>query len=167
VHQDTKDLLWYRSETKLGEYIDSQEYTIRSLFRNYNDGDGVDSKHVPVRDMCSGIHAAASAVYTVIHSRYLEGEPGKRLLRKVARTSGCDREAALNMEPEYVKTILEPLGMMRYPIIFISDGQNTAVLERLKADRDLRHLIRTVPEDASWIGGDLTLAVMSNVFIGE
>jgi len=172
IHKDTKDLFWYLSDTPLGEYIESQEYWIRTLFRNYNTGKGINHQGFPVKDMCSGIDSIfgedkESAIYSVIHSRTLEGDPGLKLLKKKAHTSGCDREAALEMRPDYIKSILEPLGMMKFPIVFIADGQNPDVLKRLMADPEIGPLIRIVPEEACWIGGDLTLGVMSNVFIGN
>mmetsp|Transcript_4075 Transcript_4075/g.6725 ORF Transcript_4075/g.6725 Transcript_4075/m.6725 type:complete len:280 (+) Transcript_4075:275-1114(+) len=171
--QDPKELLYYRSKISLEDYVASQEYSIRSLFHNYNTGDGKDISGAPVKDMCSGINAIfgkdqrSSAMYSVIHSRSLEGEPGYRLLRVLSKRSGCDRAAALEMKPDYIKAILKPLGMTKHPIVFITDGQNPAVLERLLADPDLGPMIRTVPEEACWIGGDLTLAIMSNAFIGN
>ncbi|KAL7530349.1 hypothetical protein ACHAXR_003440 [Thalassiosira sp. AJA248-18] len=171
---NTKDLLHYGMYVKapLGEYMASQEYAIRTLFRNYNTGVGYNRRHKPVKDMCSGIDALfgekqRTAVYSVVHSRTLEGAPGLRLLRTVARKSGCDPVAALEMEPDYVKSILKPLGMMKHPIVVISDGQNPTVVERLLADPEIGPMIRVVPEEACWLGGDLTLATMSNVFIGN
>jgi len=172
IHQDTKELFYYRSEIPLGDYIASQEYSLRTLFRNYNTGEGHDLGGGEVKDMCSGINAIfgekrSSAIYSVIHSRSLEGEPGLRILGKLAGKSGCDPVAALEMKPDYIKSILDPLGMMQYPIVFITDGQNSAVLERLLADPDIGPMIHSVPEEACWIGGDLTLAIMSNAFIGN
>lgn len=172
IHKETKDLFHIISEIPLGEYIESQEHSLRTLFRNYNTGgEGRDRNNQPVNDMCSGIKSIfgedQTAIYSVIHSRALEGVPGFRLLANVARKSGCDKVAALEMRPDYIKSILEPLGMMNYPIVFITDGQNSAVLERLMADPDIAPLIQSVPEEASWVGGDLTLAVMSSVFIGN
>jgi len=174
IHAYSMELLHYRSNAPLGEYIESQEYYIRTLFRHYNTGEGVDRRNRPVEDMCSGIKGVfgegndvSSTIYSVIHSRSLEGEPGRRLLASVARKSGCDRQAALLMEPEYVKSILEPLGMMHYPIVFISDGQDLRILQKLKDDPQLGPLMREVPGGYSWIGGDMTLGIMSNVFIGN
>eukprot|EP00584_Thalassiosira_punctigera_P022684 CAMPEP_0172573088 /NCGR_PEP_ID=MMETSP1067-20121228/136011_1 /TAXON_ID=265564 ORGANISM="Thalassiosira punctigera, Strain Tpunct2005C2" /NCGR_SAMPLE_ID=MMETSP1067 /ASSEMBLY_ACC=CAM_ASM_000444 /LENGTH=605 /DNA_ID=CAMNT_0013365685 /DNA_START=46 /DNA_END=1863 /DNA_ORIENTATION=- len=172
IHQDTKELFYYMSELPLEDYVASQEYNIRTLFHNYNTGEGKDLSGSQVEDMCSGINALfgeerGSAMYSVIHSRSLEGEPGFRMLGTLARRSGCDPVAALEMKPDYVKAILEPLDMMRYPIVFITDGQNSAVLDRLLADPDIGPMIRIVPKEACWVGGDLTLAIMSNAFIGN
>mmetsp|Transcript_4073 Transcript_4073/g.6723 ORF Transcript_4073/g.6723 Transcript_4073/m.6723 type:complete len:280 (+) Transcript_4073:275-1114(+) len=171
--QDPKELLYYRSKISLEDYVASQEYSIRSLFHNYNTGDGKDISGAPVKDMCSGINAIfgkdqrSSAMYSVIHSRAIEGESGYRLLSAIARRSGCDPKAALEMKPRYIKKILKPLGMMKSPIVFITDGENSEVLDRLLADPEIGPMIRTVPEGASWVGGDLTLALMANAFIGN
>jgi len=75
--------------------------------------------------------------------------------------------AALDMEPEYVKAILEPLGMLKHPILFITDHQRPEILEKLLADPDIGPNIRLIPEGSSWVGGDITVALMSNVFIGN
>merc|ERR1712127_407265 len=40
-------------------------------------------------------------------------------------------------------------------------------MERLMEDPDLGPMIRKVPEEASWFGGDVMLAVMANVFVGN
>ncbi|KAL7530193.1 hypothetical protein ACHAXR_003357, partial [Thalassiosira sp. AJA248-18] len=121
IQNTTKELFYYTSEKPLDEYIDNQELTIRTLFRDHNQGEGYDSYRRPVNDMCSGIKAVfgedrATAIYSVIHSRKLEGQPGLALLKKLSNKSGCDKIAALEMRPDYVKSILKPLGMLKYPI---------------------------------------------------
>ena len=122
--------------------------------------------------MCSVLDATfgdtkQSAVYSVIHSRSMEGEPGYKLLGRIAENSGCDPRAAINLEPEYVKGILKPLGMMNQPIIFITDNQRPKILERLKSDPEIGPLIHLIPEETSWVGGDITIATMSTVFLGN
>ena len=71
------------------------------------------------------------------------------------------------MEPEYVRAILEPLGMLGSPILFITDNQRPEILERLLEDPDIGPNIQLIPPDASWIGGDITAALMADVFIGN
>ncbi|KAL3821844.1 hypothetical protein ACHAXA_002597 [Cyclostephanos tholiformis] len=174
IYIESRDLFHYDGGIKrpLREYMAGQEYFIRALFRHYNHGECVDHKGSPVRDMCSGIDALFGAkrkhaIYTVIHVRSLEGAPGRHLMNRLARYSGCDPIAALHMEPEYIKSILRPLGMMAYPIVVITDGQDPSVLERLLDDEEIGHVVRVVPPDASWYGGDMTAAIMGNVFIGN
>jgi hypothetical protein len=157
---------------KLDEYIEYQGHILRTLYRSYNRGVGVNMRNQPVGDMCSVVEAIFgsnrdSAVYSVVHSRSLEGEPGMRLLGRIAKRSGCDPMAALDMEPDYIKAILEPLGMLKHPILFITDNQRPEILEKLLEDPDIGPNIHLVPETSSWIGGDITVALMADVFIGN
>jgi len=172
VHMPTRDLFMYKTRQSLPDYIEFQSYHIRNLFRNYNTGVGVDIRHRDVKDMCAGIHGLfgpdgqSSQIYSVIHSRNLEGA-GHELLARVAKNSGCDPEAALNMEPEYIKAILEPIGMLNHPIVFLTDHQRPEILKRLQADPEIGPMIRLVPDETSWVGGDITLGIMANAFIGN
>jgi len=134
-----------------------------------------------VKDMCSAIDSLfanaggegavgaggqedrrIAASYSVLHLRYLKAT-------KAAKRTGCDELAARNMEPEYVKSILEPQGMLAQPIVVIFDGTKGAksVLGRLQNDPEIGPLVRIVPTNALWLGGDMTLAVMATVFIGN
>ena len=175
VRMETRDLFVFQHDVKIGgidEYVEFQTYNIRTLFRSYNKGVGINMRSRPVRDMCSVLDAMFgdnkdSAMYSVIHSRSLEGPPGERLLLRVAQFSGCDPKAALDMEPEYIKAILKPLGMLEHPIIFITDNQRPEILEKLQADPEIAPQIQLVPEEASWVGGDMSVAIMSTVFIGN
>lgn len=192
IQKTPRDLFRFTSRIPIPEYAQSQEYTIRTLFRDYNTGVGYATDGKPAQNMCSVIDALfpaasdnneegddtgdtdpSSAVYSVIHSRSMGHEggggvtAGVTLLRGVSNHAGCDPIAALEMRPDYVKSILQPLGMLEHPIVFISDGQDPSVLERLLDDPELGPLIRVPPKDTSWIGGDITVGVMSNVFIGN
>ncbi|KAL7468576.1 hypothetical protein ACHAXS_008810, partial [Conticribra weissflogii] len=172
IRMETRDLFVYKTQTSLNEYLGFQGDNLRTLWNEYNTGEGRDGVGKDVNDMCSGIDAIfgndrETAIYSVIHSRSLEGEPGFKLLSKVSRKSGCDPVGALEMTPGYVKSILRPLGMLNYPIVFITDGQNSEVLDRLLNDPDIGPQLKLVPNEASWVGGDITLAIMSNVFIGN
>ncbi|KAL3773626.1 hypothetical protein ACHAW5_008213 [Stephanodiscus triporus] len=172
-YMESKELFFYGTGRPLREYMAGQERVIRALFRHYNDGEGYDHKGSPVRDMCSGIDALFGkkkrkhAIYSVIHVRSLEGRPGMRLMNRLAQDTGTDPDAALRMEPEYVKSILRHVGMIEYPIVVITDGEDPTVLERLLDDREIGHNVYVIPPAASWLGGDMTAAIMSNVFIGN
>jgi hypothetical protein len=184
VRMSTKDFfLVYQIDANfpnLDEYVEYQSHILRTLYRSINRGMGVNMRNKAVKDMCSVIESTfgrgsgggrdsphPAKKYSVIHSRSLEGEPGLRLLGRVSRNSGCDPTAALEMEPDYVKSILGPLGMLKHPILFITDDQRPEILERLLGDPDLGPNIRLIPPDASWMGGDITAAVMADVFIGN
>jgi len=176
IHMETRDLFMYKTRQSLPDYVEFQTYHIRNLFRNCNSGVGRDIRHRNVNDMCTGIHGlfgqtdqqtSSPQIYSVIHSRNLEGKAGHELLARVAKNTGCDPEAALNMEPEYIKAILEPIGMLNHPIVFLTDHQRPEILERLRADKDIGPMIHLVPDEASWVGGDITLGIMANAFIGN
>lgn len=178
----------------LPEYIDYQTRILRTLWRSYNTGVGVNMQHKPVHDMCSVLNVmfhnqhlvqkiktkrrktlqykissqpvnTTNAVYSVIHSRSLESA-GERLMEGVAKHTGCHPTAALNMEPQYIKSILEPLDMLDKPIIFITDNQRPEILDRLLEDIEIGPNIKVPEDDESWIGGDITTAVLADVFIG-
>ena len=179
IQRKPKDLLHYKIEAPLSEYVANSEYDIRTLFRHINRGVGHASDNQPVQDMCAVITSIfgkdqASAIYSVIHSRSFAQEgPGKgrnhgqSALLNLSKVSGVDPLGALELRPDYIKSILEPLGMLDYPIAYITDGQDPQIIERLMADPDIGPMIRLVPKEESWLGGDITLAVMSNVFIGN
>ncbi|KAL7463604.1 hypothetical protein ACHAXS_003963 [Conticribra weissflogii] len=176
-----RDIFYYEYRAPLEEYIANQEDQLRTLWQGYNKGKGLDAESKPVLDMCSGIDAVFNVgddrettttklnnneIYSVIHSRSLEKEGPWRLM-KMSNWTNCDPKGALEMRPEYIKSILEPLGMVHFPIVVITDGQNEEVIQRLRNDTEIGPQLRLVPSNASWIGGDMTLALMSNVFIGN
>ncbi len=168
----TKDLFMYSSNLPLGDYIGHQAQYLQTLFRHTNHGQGAMVDGSPVQEMCSDLNGVfgkyyKETLYSVIHQRHLEGNPGIQAMYRMKKRSGCDAKGALNMKPDYIKSILEPLGMLRYPIVLISDGEDPTVLARLKADPDISKVLRVVTQKDGWIGGDITLAVMSNVFIGN
>ena len=168
--QFTRQLFMYESERSLVDYIGNQARHLQTLFRNYNTGEGTTGSGEPVRDMCSGIKSLfndqKNVIYSVVHQRSLE-HAGRTLLGRVSKFSGCDPEAALHMTPEYIKSILEPIELLKYPIVLITDGQDFSVLQRLLNDPDIAPMLRLVPEGANWVGGDITLGVMANAFIGN
>ncbi|KAL7460995.1 hypothetical protein ACHAXS_001433 [Conticribra weissflogii] len=118
-----RDLFYFNSNEDKKVKIDNQLDLIKTLFQSYNEGNEVDVFNKPVEDMCSAIDASlgeekSSAIYSVIHSRKLESQ-GNEVLKRTSEVTGCDPVAALNMEPDYVKAILEPIGLLEFPIILM------------------------------------------------
>ena len=179
IRMSTKELFFIQHTAPMDQYVEYISHVIRTLWRSYNTGTGVNMRRRPVRDMCSVMDAIFgadtmvdidinSAVYSVVHSRSFEMRGGgSRLMNRIASNIGCDPVASLEMKPDYVKGILEPLGMMNHPIYFISDHEQPDILDRLLADPEIGPNIRLIPEETSWIGGDMTLATLANVFIGS
>jgi len=159
-----RDLFNYRRSSPYEEYVASQLYTLRTLFQHYNTGEGQSQHWKVVGDMCSRIDSLfgkeekqnqTSAIYSTIHLRNQEEHPGRHLLAYVAHVTGCGPMAALEMKPDYVKSILEPLGMLEHPIIVITDGQNELQLERLLSDPDIGPMISQVKTETSSFGRDV------------
>ncbi len=72
---------------------------------HYNNGEGSTINGSPVQDMCSDLNAVfgrhyKETIYSVIHHRSLEGEPGVHAMERMSKRSGCDRTGALRMEPD-------------------------------------------------------------------
>jgi len=171
IQIDTKELLRYKSNQSFEEYASFQQHALRTLFQNYNTGEGKTLAGFSTRSMCEGIYAlfgndCSSAIYSVIHLRQLE-KVGYLILGAVAKHTGCDPRAAIEMRPDYIRTILKPLGMLNHPIVIITDNQNHEAIQRLLDDPEIGPKITLLPREVSWSGGDMTLGVMSNVFIGN
>jgi hypothetical protein len=163
-HRDfTKQLFYYVSDSPLIDYIGYQSSLLQKLLHRFNTGG---SAVEPVRDMCSGLDAIFGTrnkkdiIYSVIHQRHM-------VMNKMNLKSGCHPTGAMNMEPEYVKAILRPLGMLQHPIVLLTDGGDPSVAQRLMADPEIAPMLRLIPASSSWVGGDITLGIMSNVFIGN
>ena len=104
--------------------------------------------------------------YTVIHSRSLEND-GKRVLRRAHEKFGVDSSAALEYPADLISSIVDPLGMDQNSILMITDGQDKNVAARLSADSRIGPLFHTIPKEMSTLKGDLMLAILSDVFIGN
>jgi len=129
--------------------------------------------------------------YTVIHSRYMEGKAGYRM-RKLARTSKCDRLGAIHMSPEYVRSILENLvldgrgnivhkdgqggknnnsnmnnNMLHQPIILFSDGQIPEIVEQNLLNDPIIGPNLIIFNKELLDGADIALSVLADVFIGN
>ena len=135
-----------------------------------------------VADICSSLHALfgnrgnvlkkfgmtyeITQNYTVIHSRSLE-DAGKKVLRKAHEKFGVDSSASLDYPADLISSILAPLGKDQNSILMITDGQNKNIAARLSADPNIGPVFQTVPKEISTVKGDLMLAILSDVFIGN
>ena len=126
------------------------------------------------KDVCSAIETLVgktpesikTAKYTVLH---VSPTSVKTWLPKLNEVSNRDHAAALDMAPEYVKSILDPLGMLRHDVIVMESGAeaNTEVSQRLFRDADLATSLKKVPESVKDLGSYVYLAVLSDVFLGN
>jgi hypothetical protein len=141
--------LWTRSETLDATKIRNRRDTIhRKLFSLFN-------------PQCDGISAAGmnkpDAKYTVIDVPFQDPWNDR-----VQSYTQHDHTANFEMKPEYVKSILDPLGMTDQPI-FLQKSNHPELdreeVKRLIADATLK----TQDRDAS---NDLYMSVLADVFIG-
>ena len=173
-----KMLFYYQSTASKESQEASQLQIMRTLFRHHNAGMG--HNDTAAKNMCVGIDALFmnvgmgeqaragkekdyrhSALYSAIYLANSKGK-GETMLSQNVKKRGCDPRAAREMTPDYVKSILGPLGMLAHPIVVVVDRHkgSAAALRRLVSDQDLGRVIRVLPEEARWSGGDMTLAVM-------
>ncbi|KAL7475130.1 hypothetical protein ACHAW6_001052 [Cyclotella cf. meneghiniana] len=169
---DAGTLFWTTSNSTYDEYVASTQYSIRALMQGYNRGNGTDMHHKPINDMCSGINAIfgnnkSQVLYSVVHSRNLMGAEQRSMGRDICNKAHCDPLANQEMKPDNIKSILAPLGMLKHPVVFITDGEDASIAQRLMNDTEIGPLLRFVPDEARWVGGDITLGIMGNVFIGN
>jgi len=176
ISQNSQQLYFYRTSN---QGMDTWKETmhvhiafLRRLFLRYNRGYGYVHNGLRAQDVCATIdmffhERTSEAKYTVIHSRYLDGNAEWRLA-KMAKTVGLTVEGgALYMGPAYIKAILKPLGMLEYPIILLTDGQLPGVERGLFNDPIIGPNMMVLSNKVFLDGADVALAVLSDVFIGN
>mmetsp|Transcript_27171 Transcript_27171/g.46295 ORF Transcript_27171/g.46295 Transcript_27171/m.46295 type:complete len:285 (+) Transcript_27171:1-855(+) len=134
-----------------------------------------------VADMCASMHAyfgnkndlragflsrGITQQYTVIHSRAVETF-GPRFLSKMHEVFGVDDKAGIDLPTDLVKSILTPLGMANKTILMITDSKTQGPIQRLSSDPELGPHFQVVPNEVSTLTGDIMLAILSDVFIGN
>ena len=154
--QSPKDLFLYEESYDFHneERVALKLYTLRTLFQNINS-----------ESMCLGIDSVfgegdadiSSVKYSVVH------------MRNVFRPfwTVADTRAARDMEPDYVKSILEPLDMLQHPIVIMTDHTNERAVARLVNDPVIGPMIHVLTKENSSLGGDITLGAMSTIFLGN
>eukprot|EP00578_Thalassiosira_sp_NH16_P003476 CAMPEP_0181131360 /NCGR_PEP_ID=MMETSP1071-20121207/30382_1 /TAXON_ID=35127 /ORGANISM="Thalassiosira sp., Strain NH16" /LENGTH=389 /DNA_ID=CAMNT_0023217545 /DNA_START=150 /DNA_END=1319 /DNA_ORIENTATION=+ len=176
VTQNAQQLYFYRS-SNLG--LDTWRETMRihieilqRLYLRYNRGYGYVHNGLRAQDLCATLDSffhkkVADVKYTVIHSRYIDGNAEWRL-EKIAKTTGLTVEGGvMSMGPAYIKSILKPLGMLDYPIILITDGQLRSVERGLLNDDALGPKLMVLSNKVALEGADVALALLADVFIGN
>jgi hypothetical protein len=71
------------------------------------------------------------------------------------------------MSPDYITSILLPLGMLDYPIILLTDGKSSDVERELFNDPMIGPKLIVLSENVVLNGADVALAVLSDVYIGN
>ena len=161
--------------------IEHRHYIIRQLYQMTAKSMVMKPNSPGVADMCASLHALfgkdsigkvagiskpITKQYTVIHSRQLESL-GKAWMNRAQKEFGVDNRAGMDFPVDMVSSILSPLGMLNRTIFLITDGQNAGVVHRLSSDPIIGKVFQVVPEEISTVTGDLMLAILSDVFIGN
>jgi hypothetical protein len=86
---------------------------------------------------------------------------------RVSEYTGHNHTAAFEMRPEYVKSILEPLGMLGQPIFLeknrMGEDPDRDEVKRLEEDPELKTHLNTGMD----VSNDLYMSVLADVFIGN
>lgn len=168
------------------DMIQHRHYIIQQLYRMTGEEMELHPDSEGAKDMCASYHAffgkdgpqqsggilneehgitkRITEKYTIIHSRSFEG---KSFLEEAHRHYGVDARASIDYPPDLISSILSPLGMNNNSILMITDGQNTEVPDRLASDPAIGPYFQVVPQSASTMTGDIMLAILSDVFIGN
>jgi hypothetical protein len=152
IHRLNSNGAFYgRGRTLTAEQIRNRRDTIfRNLFALPNP---------PCDNIIAGGLDKADAKYTVIDVPWENGWNAR-----VSEFTGRDHTEAFEMKPEYVKSILEPLNMLDYPIYLaksdVDEDPNRDEVKRLEEDSELK-------TDEKDVMNDLHLAVLADVFIGD
>ena len=176
------------SRYSIFDAIEHRHYMIRELYQMTANEMELHPDSKDVIDMCSSIHALfgkengdqqRSALlkelgitkpitekYTVIHSRKLEGL-GKAWMNRAQKEWGVDNRAGIDYPTDMITSILSPINMVNNSILMITDGQNPAISRRLASDPIIGKQFQVVPRKISTVTGDLLLAIVSDVFIGN
>jgi hypothetical protein len=176
ISKNAEQLYFYKSSNK---NVDSWRDTmsmhksiLQQLFHRYNRGYGYVHNGLRAKDVCATIDMffkdrLSTIKYSVIHAQNMDGNAIWKL-EQIAKTTGITIEGgAGTMSPAYVKAILKPLGMLEHPIILLSDGQLPGIERALLNDAIIGPRLMVLSDRVALDGGDITLAVLSDVFIGN
>ncbi len=130
-------------------------------------------------DMCNVVNTVERKLdsvnitqYSVVHSRWMKKNGCLNRMGAFAQRMrdmtgiSIDRKAPCLLEPSYIESIVKKCGLLGKPIYVITDGLNPEIVQNLQADPRIGQNVRTVPENISWVGGDMMLGVLSDCFIG-
>jgi hypothetical protein len=78
-----------------------------------------------------------------------------------------DRKAPCLLTPSYIKSIIHRNMLYSKRIFIITDGKNPDIIRDLLQDEDIGSFVQTIPYNLSWVGGDMMLAVLADVFVGS
>jgi hypothetical protein len=176
ISQNAQQLYFYKSSNKNADSwrdtMGAHKSILQQLFHRYNRGYGYVHNGLRAKDVCSTLDMffkdqLSTIKYSVIHAQYMDGNTVWKL-EQIAKTTGITiKGGAGTMSPAYVKSILKPLGMLEHPIILLTDGQLPGIERALLNDAIIGPRLMVLSDRVALDGADITLAVLSDVFIGN
>lgn len=163
------EMYYYHTQQSLDALSRKRNSMWRYLWSNLTSPTG--KLYEKEEDMCKSIKSVSpSRKYVVIHSRWMKNDGCLRRLGSLAQRIKnntkiqIDRKEPCKLSPSYIEKILRKSNSLYYPIYFISDGRNLNVVEKLKKHRIYGPNVHQINQ--SFVGADMTLGVLSTVFIG-
>lgn len=166
-YNTSKDLYFYYTDIPIATLKERRLSLLKTLFSN------------PSQGMCLGIHQLLKddkdQKYSVIHSRLMKRYSCLRRIldfKKALSSSNHNNNVKIDgnstclTPPNFIKSLLRPIGMLNHTIILIEDGENIGLSKRLQEDPEIGPHLKTVPSSISSVGVDMMLGILSNVFIG-
>ncbi|KAL3761162.1 hypothetical protein ACHAWU_000257 [Discostella pseudostelligera] len=176
LSKNAKQLYFHSLENQTRDYwrelMQDHISILQQLFMRYNRGYGYVHSGLRAEDSCTTLSTlfrdrVREVKYSVIHFRSFEDKAASRLV-KIADKIGITIEGGvMTMSPDYITSILLPLGMLDYPIILITDGESTDVERELFNDPIIGPKLIVLSNKVALDGADIALAVLSDVFIGN
>lgn len=169
VRKSGDEMYYYHTQESLDALSRKRNSLWRYLWSNPTSPTG--KVYKKERDMCKSIKSISpSKNYVVIHSRWMKNDGCLRRLGSLAQriknntNVRIDRKEPCKLSPSYIEKILRKSNSLQYPIYFISDGMNLNVLEKLEKHHIYGPNVHQINQ--SFVGADMTLGVLSTVFIG-
>jgi len=184
------EMYYYHSNENISEIQTRREGALRILWTHPSRTNETSS------DMCSAVnfhnrvengghltnYQSFQSPYVVIHSRWMSRDGCLKrlgsLAHRIKNQTGVriHRKAPCLMEPSYIQSILQSNSLlntaldksspMSVPIYIISDRKNPKIIPKLLEDPIMGPNIRILPTNVSWVGSDMMLGALAEVFIG-
>jgi hypothetical protein len=197
IQLDAEPIYYHKSNVPKDKMLQRRQLILSAFFQKYISKQNLDGYHALQQHLAHQLCNSTSNCqqqeqeqeqqqqqhirYTVIHSRWLEGECEFRVRREMGQDYPVDE---CHMYPSYVKKLLgTPIDQ---PIVLITDGQNKRSLTDLESDPDIgpnlivQNQLMAIPttekekqrlegpthDDLYYVLNDLMVAVLSDTFIG-
>jgi len=168
-----------------------RRYVIQELYRITAEYMKMNPNSEGVLSMCSSLHAlfgkgdATTTVtrgnelgmknvtqrYAVIHSRSLEGF-GPKFMQRAHEIFGVDAKVGREYPATLLTHILNSSGLWNAgvpspSILMITDGDTPKVIQDLSSHPIIGPNFQVLPNSISTVSGDMMLAIMADVFVGN